>query len=104
MKKLRNPKNSRYIGLLVSTALCLVSGQVKAAERVSQESYAFNKPTHEVAQLTQQSPTLVLNGNNLTPSDVAKVARNGVKVSISDAAFKRLKAAQNMTLKSRIHS
>jgi histidine ammonia-lyase len=98
MKKLRNPKNSRYIGLLVSTALCLVSGHVKAAERVSQESYAFNKATQEVAQLTQRSPTIVLNGNNLTPSDVAKVARNGVKVSISDAALKRLKAAQELLL------
>jgi histidine ammonia-lyase len=98
MKKLIKLRNSRYISLLVSTSLCLFSGQVKAFEGVSQESYAFNKPTQEVAQLTQRSPTIVLNGNNLTPSDVAKVARNGVKVSISDAALKRLKAAQELLL------
>lgn len=98
MKTLIKRKNSRYLGLLVSTALCLISGQVKASERVCQDLSAFNKPTQEVAQSSPQLPALVLNGNNLTPSDVAKVARNGVKVSISDAAFKRLKAAQELLL------
>lgn len=82
MKSLRKPRNTRYIDGLVSTALCLVSGQVKASERVSQEFYAFNKATYEVAQLTQQSGSLVLNGNNPRFSDVIKVAINSAKVSI----------------------
>ncbi len=92
MKSLIKPRNSRYIGLLISTALCLVSGQVKASERVSQDFTLFKKTTQEVAQSTQQSRTLVLNGNNLTPSDVIKVANNGAKVSIIDAALTRIKA------------
>ncbi|MFB8789678.1 MAG: aromatic amino acid ammonia-lyase [Potamolinea sp.] len=98
MKNLKKPRDLRYIGLLVSTTICLVSGQVKASERVSQDFYAFKKATQEVAQSTQQSGTIVLNGNNLTPSDVIKVARNGAKVSLSDAALKRLKTAHELLL------
>jgi len=98
MKIAKKHINSRYICLLVSTTLCLVSGQVKASERVSQDFYGFNKTTQEVAQSTQPSATIVLNGNNLTSSDVINVARNAAKVSISDAALKRLQTAHELLL------
>jgi histidine ammonia-lyase len=99
MKSFKKPTtNSRYIGLFVSTALCLVSGQVKASVRVPQDFSSFQKTSPKVTQSIQQSGSLVLNGNNLTPTDVIKVARSGAKVSISDAALKRLKTAHELLL------
>jgi histidine ammonia-lyase len=98
MKNLTKPRKIRYLGLLVSPAICLVSGQVKASERVYQDFTLLAKTTQEVAQSIQQAKKLVLNGNNLTPSDVVKVARNGTKVNLSDAALKRLQAAHELLL------
>ncbi|MBD0361370.1 MAG: aromatic amino acid lyase, partial [Coleofasciculus sp. C3-bin4] len=90
--------DSRYFGLLAATALCLINGQVNAYTHIPKEFSALKKTTQEVAQSTQQSETLVINGNNLTPSDVIKVARNDAKVSISDAALKRLQTAHELLL------
>ncbi|HAG84627.1 MAG TPA: sugar transporter, partial [Cyanobacteria bacterium UBA12227] len=98
MKSLTKFKNGKYIGLLVSTTLCLVSGQVKASEPLSQDLYVFKNATQEVTQLTQQSDSLVLNGNNLTPSDVINVAINGAKVSINEQALERLETAHQLLL------
>ncbi|HEY9829994.1 MAG TPA: aromatic amino acid lyase, partial [Stenomitos sp.] len=76
----------------------LLSGQVKASERVAQDFYTFKKATQEVAQSTQRVQTLVLNGNKLTPSDVVQIAKNRAKVSLSDAALKRLQTAHELLL------
>lgn len=93
MKSLRKPVNSKYLGLLVSTALCLVSGQVKASEPSFPKSHAFTEANQELAQATGRSQTIALSGNNLTPSEVVKVANNLAKVSISDAALTRIQTA-----------
>lgn len=98
MKSLSKSGKKRYLALLVSTALCLVTGQVKASERISQDFTLLTKTTKEVTRSTQQSKNLVLNGNNLTPSDVLQVARKDAKVSISDAALKRLQTAYELLL------
>lgn len=98
MKSLRKFENSRYLSLLISTALCLANGQAKASERVFQNFSTLNEATQEIAQSTQRSPTLVLNGNDLTPTDVVQVARNGAKVSISNAALERLQRAHELLL------
>jgi len=90
--------NSRYLGFLVSTALCLVSGQVKASEPSFPKSHAFTEATQELPQATGRSQTIALSGNTLTPSEVVKVAINGAKVSISDAALTRIKTAHELLL------
>ncbi|MCW6053107.1 hypothetical protein K4039_24290 [Lyngbya sp. CCAP 1446/10] len=98
MKSLKKPVSIRYIGFLVSTALCLVSGQVKASEPIFPKSHAFTEATQELAQATGRSQTIALSGNNLTPAAVVIVAKNGAKVSISDAALSRVKAAHELLL------
>lgn len=89
--------DSRCIGSSVPTALILVGEQVRASECI-QDFSADKQVTQEVTQSIQPSQILVLNGNNLTPFDVAKVARNSMKVSISHVALKRLKAAHELLL------
>ncbi|MGB3405060.1 MAG: aromatic amino acid ammonia-lyase [Microcoleaceae cyanobacterium] len=76
-----------------------MSGKSIAFEAVSQESYTVNQATQELAQSIRPSATqIVLNGNNLTPSDVTKVARNRTQVRISDAALQQLETAHELLL------
>ncbi|MGK7904659.1 MAG: histidine ammonia-lyase [Hormoscilla sp.] len=86
------PNSSKYIGLFLSAALCLIGSPVKAHEQVAQVDF------QSVAAATKQSRSIVLNGNNLTPSDVVKVARNGARVIIDNGALERVKKAQELLL------
>jgi len=86
------PNSSKYIGLFLSAALCLIGSSVKAHEQVAQVDL------QSVAAATKRSRSIVLNGNNLTPSDVVKVARNGARVIISNRALERVKKSHELLL------
>lgn len=87
-----------YIGLLLSTALCLLGSSVKAYEPADRVGDRLPSATGSAAASTKQIQTIVLNGNNLTPSDVVKVANNRARVVISDAALERVQRSQELLL------
>lgn len=87
-----------YLSLFFATSLCLISELIKAFETRSEN---FNRASHHTSKILiaqNRTPTITLNGNDLTPQEVVLVAKNGAKVEISDTALTRVKQAHELLL------